>query len=63
NTETGTQVWGEAWIDPNDTTSAEAQQEVRRGEFRVMEEDIDYIVIRDLGYIQLEINLQENEIL
>jgi len=35
NTETGTQVWGEAWIDPSDTTSAEAQQEVRRGEFRV----------------------------
>jgi len=61
NYETGTQVWGNAFVNPDDTT--QLRQYMRRAEFQILEEEADYIIDRDLGFIRLNTNLQDNEIL
>ena len=60
--EEGSRVRGQAWVNPNDTT--EFADRMRETDFQVLEQDVDYEVNRDLGYIRLmKSNLQENQIL
>jgi len=61
NYETGTQIQGKAWVDPTDTTVM--RSDARDAEFQILQEGADYTVDRDLGYIRMNINLQDNEIL
>lgn len=59
--ETGNLVRAKAWPDPGDTTFR--ADEAKETEFQILEEGADYIVDRDLGYIRLNTNLQDAEML
>lgn len=62
NNETGSQIPGVAWVDPNDKTKFPEYK--RAGEFKILQPNEDYEVYKDLGYIRLNnVNLQPNEIL